>query len=88
MHNDVVRSTIHSTDTAGYSEIIFGVCHLIGISLAPRIKNFSDQQLYSFENRSKYTSLGYKILPSGKINTKIIHDNWDDILRFIATIKL
>ncbi|OPY68305.1 MAG: Tn3 transposase DDE domain protein [Syntrophorhabdus sp. PtaU1.Bin050] len=88
MHNDVVQSTIHSTDTAGYSEIIFGVCHLIGISFAPRIKNFSDQQLYSFENRSKYTSLGYKILPSGKINIKIIHDNWDDILRFIATIKL
>ena len=88
MHNDVIQSTIHSTDTAGYSEIIFGACHLIGVSFAPRIKNFTDQILYSFENRSKYSSLNYKVLPSNKINTKIIYDNWEDILRFITTIKL
>ena len=87
MHNDVVQSDIHSTDTAGYSEIIFGVCHLLGISFAPRIKNFKDQLLYSFDKRSDLKTLGYKILPSEKINTNLIQDNWDDILRFIVTIK-
>jgi TnpA family transposase len=29
-----------------------------------------------------------KVAPSGYIDTQIIEDNWDDILRFIATIKL
>jgi TnpA family transposase len=88
MHNDVVQSSIHSTDTAGYSEIIFGVCHLLGISFAPRIRNFKDQQLYNFNKRSVLKNLGYQILPKERINAKIIRDNWDDILRFIATIKL
>jgi TnpA family transposase len=88
MHNDVVQSDIHSTDTAGYNEIIFSVCHLLGISFAPRIKNFMDQQLYSYEKRSLLRSLGYKVLPVEGINSKLNLDNWDDILRFIVTIKL
>ena len=33
-------------------------------------------------------SKGYRILPDHKIQEKKIHDNWDDILRFVATIKL
>ncbi len=28
MHNDVVKSDVHSTDTHGYSEIIFGSSYL------------------------------------------------------------
>ena len=39
MHNDVVKSDIHSTDTHGYTEVVFGVTHLLGFSYAPRIKN-------------------------------------------------
>jgi TnpA family transposase len=88
MHNEVVQSSIHSTDTAGYSEVIFGVCNLLGIAFAPRIKNFRKQQLYSFEKRSKLKAKGYDILPSKRINLGLILENWDDILRFIATIKL
>lgn len=38
LHNDVVKSDIHSTDTHGYSEIIFAITHLLGFTLAPRIK--------------------------------------------------
>lgn len=88
MHNDIVQSDIHSTDTAGYNEIIFCVCHLLGISFAPRIKNFLDQQLYSYEKRSFLRTLGYKVLPVEGINSKLILENWEDILRFIVTIKL
>ena len=88
MHNEVVQSDIHSTDTAGYSEVIFAVCHLLGIAFAPRIKKFKKQQLYSFEKRSKLKSMGFKILPSKRINLKLILENWEEILRFIATIKL
>lgn len=88
MHNEVVKSDIHSTDTAGYSEMIFATCHLLGISFAPRIKNFQDQQLFSFENPSTYRALDYPILPKGRIDLSLIRKHWDDILRFIATIKL
>ncbi|MCP3874437.1 MAG: transposase, partial [Desulfobacteraceae bacterium] len=88
MHNDVVKSDIHSTDTHGYSELIFATTHLLGISFAPRIKSFKNQQLYSFENPSLLKVLGYKVLPKKRINTKIIQEQWDYILQLITTIKL
>ena len=90
MHNDVVKSDIHSTDTHGYSEVIFGVMHLLGFSFAPRIKNLKKQQLYSFaaHNRKYYQDQGFKILPDGYIKTQLVKKYWEEILRFVATIKL
>jgi TnpA family transposase len=87
LHNETVKSDIHSTDTHGFSEIIFGLTNLLGYSFAPRIKNFKEQQLYSFVNKKLYQNLGYKLLPRRKLNEKVIIENWDDILRFIITIK-
>ncbi len=92
MNNEVIQSDIHSTDTHGYTEIIFAITHSLGYSFAPRIKNFKDKSLYCFDSMSKkeYIEKGYKILPNTKnyINTKVLEENWDDVLRFIATIKL
>jgi len=88
MYNDVVQSDIHSTDTHGYSEMIFAVTHLLGISFAPRIKKFKNQHLYSFEKPSVLKALGYNILPKKTINTKLIQEQWDYLLRLIVTIKL
>jgi len=88
MHNDVIKSDIHSTDTHGYSKILSGVVHLLGFSFAPRIKNLKDLELYSFRKKKHYAQEGYKILPDKHINTKLIEENWDELLRFIATIKL
>jgi len=51
MHNDVVRSDIHSTDSFGFSEAIFGVSHLLGFYHAPRLKNLKCQPLYTFKSR-------------------------------------
>jgi len=43
MHNDVVKSDIHSTDTHGYSEVVFGITHFLSIFFAPRIKGLKHQ---------------------------------------------
>jgi TnpA family transposase len=51
MHNEVVKSDIHSTDTFGFSELVFGVSHLLGFSYAPRFKNLKRQRLYIFKSR-------------------------------------
>src|ERR1700737_4571269 len=88
MHNDVVKSDVHSTDTHGYSEMIFGTMHFLGFSYASRIKNLKRQRLYTFKSRRGWDRAQAKVAPSGYIDTQIIEDNWDDILRFIATIKL
>lgn len=88
MHNDVVQSDIHSTDTHGYSEALFGVTHLLGFYFAPRIKGFAKQRMYSFEKKLHYKALGYSLLPDAYIDSALITKHWDDILRFVTTIKL
>ena len=87
MHNDVVKSDIHSTDTHGYSEAIFGLTHLLGFSFAPRIKGVGKQTLYIFKPKNK-ADPDWKIPPIQTINVKLIPENWDELLRLVTTIKL
>jgi TnpA family transposase len=87
MHQEVIQSDIHSTDTFGYSEVIFALTHLLGFMFAPRIKNFKDQQLYAFEPKKLYRENGYTLLPVKQINTQIIEEQWEQILRLTLTIK-
>lgn len=87
-NNDVIKTHIHSTDTHGYTELIFAATHFMGCTFAPRIKNIGEQNIYSFSNKKTYDKKGYKILPDQRINKNLIIENWDNILRFMATIKL
>jgi len=87
-NNDVVKSDIHSTDTHGYTESIFGAAHFMGTSFAPRIKGLGKQSLYDFDTKKYHTQQGHKIKPSRPIQQKLIKDNWEDILRFMVSIKL
>lgn len=87
VENPVPENQVHSTDTHGFSESIFAATHFIGVAFAPRLKNLGRQKMYSFSTRRTYQKKGYKLLPSRTINSKLILRHWDDILRFMATIK-
>ncbi len=86
--NDVIKTDIHSTDTHGYTELIFAATHFMRTTFAPRIKNIAKQCIYGFSSKSTYEKKGHKILPSRPIRQKLIAHHWDDMLRFMATIKL
>lgn len=88
MHNDVIKSDIHSTDTHGYSEVIFGLTHMLGFSFAPRLKGLKNMQLYIFKHHDKAKRKTWQILPDNYVNEKLLYQNWDDLLRLITTIKL
>ena len=88
MHNNVIKSDVHSTDTHGYSEVVFGVTHLLGFEFAPRIRGLSRQQLCAFKNSKNYDDKSYEILPDRSIRECLIEDQWDEVLRFNATIQL
>ncbi|MEI8363680.1 MAG: Tn3 family transposase [Betaproteobacteria bacterium] len=88
MYNDVIKSDIHSTDTHGFSEVIFAVLYLLGFIFAPRIKGLGRQKLYAFINRKMTTQETDGFKPHKYINEDIIEPQWDEILRFVATIKL
>jgi TnpA family transposase len=88
MRNDVVKSDIHSTDTHGYSEVIFAVTYLLGFSFAPRIKNLKKQVLSIFKSTDYKCYAEWPIKPSKTINEDLIEEHWDEILRLVVTIKL
>jgi len=88
MRNDVVKSDIHSTDTHGYSEVIFAVTYLLGFSFAPRIKNLKKQVLSIFKSTDYKCYDEWPIKPSKTIDEDLIEEHWDEILRLVVTIKL
>lgn len=88
MHNDVIKSDIHSTDTHGYSEAIFAATHLLGFSYAPRIKNLKKQRLYIFKSGKQDHHPAWAVQPTKYVNEALIKECWDDILRLVTTIKL
>ncbi len=75
----------HYTDTAGFTEQTFGLCHLLGFRFAPRLRDIADAKLYTFTKPSDYPKL--QNLLKYKINTKVIEKNYDDILRLAHSIR-
>ena len=78
----------HSTDTHGFTEIVFGVTHLLNITFAPRLKEYFKQTIYGFETPATYKEKGYFWLPKRTVNTGLIIQQWDNILRLMTTIRL
>lgn len=88
MHNDVIKSDIHSTDTHGYSEVIFAATYLLGFTFAPRIKGLGRQKLYAFSHSKLVKKQIQGLQPDHYINEDFMDAQWDEVLRFITTIKL
>jgi TnpA family transposase len=88
MHNEEVQPDMHSTDTHGYSEVIFALTHLLGIGFAPRIKGFQDGNLYPMEGMVVPPLQNFQLKIGSPVNTQVITENWDTILRVVASIKL
>ena len=47
----------HTTDTAGYTEIVFALFDLLGLQFSPRIRDLGDQQLYRLDRSRTYRNL-------------------------------
>ena len=75
----------HYTDTTGYTDQVFALSHLLGFKFAPRIRDIADTKLYAISKTADYENI-VSIL-QGKINTNIIRDNYDDVLRLACSIR-
>jgi TnpA family transposase len=75
----------HYTDTHGYTELIFAVCHLLGLRFAPRIKDLPEQRLWRLPGDASYPHIERAL--AGKLNVSLIRESWDEMLRLIASIK-
>jgi len=84
-HESELRIEEHYTDTAGFTDHVFALMHLLGFRFAPRIRDLSDTKLYLPDRKVKYPSLAP--MTGGVINTKAIRLQWNEILRLATSIK-
>lgn len=83
-HESDLRIEEHYTDTAGFTDHVFALMHLLGFRFAPRIRDLADRKLYVPAGKS-YPAL--QPLIGGTINRKQIETHWEDILRLAASIR-
>jgi len=84
-HESDLQIEEHYTDTAGFTDHVFALCHLLGFRFAPRIRNIGETRLYTMEKPANYP--GLESLIGGMINMKHIPLNWEDVLRLTASIR-
>jgi TnpA family transposase len=76
----------HTTDTAGFTEIVFALFDLLGMQFAPRLRDIGDQQLYRLTREQRARHLAPRI--KGTIRQDFILRHWDDLLRLAGSLKL
>lgn len=76
----------HTTDTTGYTDLVFALFDLLGLQFSPRIRDLGAQRLYRLGPVDAYPHFGPFI--KGSINRQLIIERWDDLLRVAASLKL
>ena len=73
-------------DTAGTSDLVFGLFWLLGYQFSPRIADIGGVRLWRIDAETDYGLLNG--LARNRINSNLITDHWDDMLRVAGSLKL
>jgi TnpA family transposase len=84
-HESDLRIEEHYTDTAGFTDHVFALCHLLGFRFAPRIRDLADKRLYVPGKAGQWSSLIPLI--GGSINARLIERQLGEVLRLAASIR-
>ena len=74
------------TDTASYSDVIFGLFHLLGYQFSPRLADLRKMRFWRIDPSADYGTLNG--LARHRIDTNLITENWEDMLRVVGSLKL
>ena len=72
-------------DTQGQSEPVFGLAHLLGIKLFPRMRNWNDVIFYRPEKGRTYRHID--ALFSKSIDWALIETHWQDMMQVVLSIQ-
>ncbi len=84
-NHTVLKPKEHTTDTHGYTEIIFALCHLLGFHFIPRIRDLKKQQLYKITK--DYNAGTFSPLLRKSVNLNLIAEQWDAMIRVAVSLK-
>lgn len=82
--SDIQPDTLHG-DTQAQSTPVFGLAHLLGINLTPRIRNIKDLVFFKADRHDQYEHIGS--LFRGNIDWELIARHLKDMLRVVISIK-
>lgn len=74
------------TDTAGASDLIFGLFWLLGYQFSPRLADAGEARFWRFDKDADYGALNE--LARSRVKPKMIIQHWDDMLRIGGSLKL
>ncbi len=77
----------HTSDTAGYTELIFGLFGLLGLTFSPRIRDLADQQLYRPLTLNLDELINLRPHLNKVLNETQVTENWDEMLRVAMSLK-
>jgi len=74
------------SDTAGVSDVVFGLFWLLGYQFSPRIADIGESRFWRIDANADYGLLNG--VARNRINTRLIANNWDDVLRVAGSLKM
>lgn len=77
----------HTTDTAGYTELVSALYDLLGMRFCPRIRDIGSQQLYRTANIKMKPFPRLKDHVTEVINKQRVISSWDEILRLVGSLQ-
>jgi TnpA family transposase len=81
-----LRPTELMTDTASYTDVVFGLFHMLGFRFSPRLADMGDRCFWRIDMSADYGTLNG--IASHRIDTNLITRNWDDMLRVVGSLRL
>lgn len=73
-----------TADTAADSDILHGLCKLLGYQFSPRLADLPDRRFWRMAPRADYGPLNG--VAANRINTRLIVAHWEDVLRVAGTL--
>ena len=84
-NNTILQIREHTTDTHGYTEIIFALCHLLGFYFMPRIRDLKEQQLYRVDRQVDYGVFTPLLTKTAELD--IVEEQWSEMIRVAISLK-
>jgi TnpA family transposase len=85
LYHDAPPIEEHYTDTEGFTDLVFGLCTILGKRFAPRLRDLPDQALYRARRDGDYGPLNPLLRQS--VRSGLIARHWDDLNRLAASLK-
>ncbi len=82
--SDIQPNTLHA-DTHGQSEPVFGLAHMLGIKLFPRMKTWNDVKFYRPTKSTQYKHID--TLFTDTIDWNLIERHWQDLMQIVLSIQ-